>query len=1134
MKIQKLIIHNIASIEDATIDFEGQPLADSEVFLITGKTGAGKSTILDAICLALYATTPRLKGTRMGGAMQDGNADVKTDDPRQLMRRNTGEAFVTLVFTGSNGVHYEAKWSASRAHNKVKGNLQGKKWFLKNLDTGSTIEKDTDIKAEVKAAIGLDFDQFCRTTMLAQGEFTRFLNSDEKEKAAILEKITGVDIYAKVGKKLYEVCSQKKLAWETARQKVDEAHTLSDDEISAKKEELADLDAQDKVIKKTNDTYTAKRDWIQNERILANAVIRATDSYNQAKTVVESEDFKGKELLINQWNSTIEVRNDLNLKKKAENEKVQQQQTIEVLKNGYLGVLSGLAFAENELHKTDDDLKKVVTLLDNEKEKDNIYANSQTIAGYLDIIADGREKISKNHSVISKENRNLTERYQPALNKSQEAVSQAKTALDKQEETLKVQEEVLASIQLGDLRKELDQTKDLLQKIATAFSHIKTHANEKARMEKAFRKLQDALSEIGNKKQKAQEMTPMLQAAKVRMDTCKELLDKQSSTIEDFAKTMRLRLKVGDVCPVCRQEIKNELPHEEELAKLVNGLQDSFNEAESAYKSLEMEKNKLDAQIQADTNNYQKSKKDYDNDESVKNEEKAMMEACMACNIDKVDDDTPSVLASLQKGTEDKKTILEAKISDGESKEKLIREQRKTIEKSRKELEQLNLALQKAQQAVVNCKNNIETAEKLLESKTEEVAQAEEKAASFIIGEWAVDWRSQPKVFSAELKKQAEAYQKHLDQKQSLESKLDKMKDECQMVKGVIWDIIELMPDWKTLSAASMQSTPDLLKKANDVKSKTSTALVQIQKADENINIYSQSLERFLSSHSEISMERIEELNAFSSTSILEIKSSLDVERNNLLTKRTLLEEAARKLKEHQETKPELQEEDTDENIESIIQESTRKLTEISEKRGAINQELKAEAENKIRLSQLIMEAEQRGTEYQKWNRLNLLIGDATGNTFRRIAQSYVLSSLIHSANGYMKTLTDRYTLKVVPGSFVISLEDAYQGYVSRAASTISGGESFLVSLSLALALSDIGQQLAVDTLFIDEGFGTLSGEPLQNAINTLRSLHDKSGRHVGIISHVEELQERIPVQIQVIQDGNSSSSIVNIVCKNA
>ena len=164
---------------------------------------------------------------------------------------------------------------------------------------------------------------------------------------------------------------------------------------------------------------------------------------------------------------------------------------------------------------------------------------------------------------------------------------------------------------------------------------------------------------------------------------------------------------------------------------------------------------------------------------------------------------------------------------------------------------------------------------------------------------------------------------------------------------------------------------------------------------------------------------------------------------------------------------------------------------------------------------------------------MNQLIGDATGKTFRMIAQSYVLTSLIHSANSYMKTLTDRYTLKVKPGTFVITLEDAYQGFVSRAASTISGGESFLVSLSLALALSDIGQTLSVDTLFIDEGFGTLSGEPLQNAINTLRSLHTKAGRHVGIISHVEELQERIPVQIQVNQDGNSSSSKIRIVPEN-
>jgi exonuclease SbcC len=172
MKFQKLTIHNIASIEDAVIDFEAQPLADSEVFLITGNTGAGKSTILDAICLALYASTPRLSSTKMQGEIKDGDRDVTLKDPRQLMRRNTGEAFVTLAFTGSNGIPYEATWSVARARKKATGNIQSKDWQLKNLSTNSILEKDTEIKDEIAKAIGLDFNQFCRTTMLAQGEFT--------------------------------------------------------------------------------------------------------------------------------------------------------------------------------------------------------------------------------------------------------------------------------------------------------------------------------------------------------------------------------------------------------------------------------------------------------------------------------------------------------------------------------------------------------------------------------------------------------------------------------------------------------------------------------------------------------------------------------------------------------------------------------------------------------------------------------------------------------------------------------------------------------------------------------------------------------------------------------------------------
>lgn len=186
MRIQKLIIHNIASIEDAEINFEAQPLSNSDVFLITGKTGAGKSTILDAICLALYNDTPRLSNTSMEGETRDEHGtgkSIQMDDVRQLMRRNKAEASVTLYFTGNNGVHYESKWSLARARQRVDGTLQDSKWQLTNLDTGIVFDRKREVGNEIANAVGLDFSQFCRTTMLAQGEFTRFLNSKDEEKS---------------------------------------------------------------------------------------------------------------------------------------------------------------------------------------------------------------------------------------------------------------------------------------------------------------------------------------------------------------------------------------------------------------------------------------------------------------------------------------------------------------------------------------------------------------------------------------------------------------------------------------------------------------------------------------------------------------------------------------------------------------------------------------------------------------------------------------------------------------------------------------------------------------------------------------------------------------------------------------
>ena len=958
MKLQKLTIHNIASIEDAVIDFEAQPLADSEVFLITGKTGAGKSTILDAICLALYADTPRLDATKMQGDTPDGEKPVKIDDPRQLMRRNTGEAFVTLTFIGSNGNSYKATWSVARARNKATGNLKSKEWQLRNIDTNLCLTREKEIRDEIYTAIGLDFKQFCRTTLLAQGEFTRFLNSKDDEKAEILEKITGVSIYTQIGAKVYKFTNQKRRLWEDAKQLVSNTQTLSEEEIAKKKEEIVAYETKYKEVKKLYEADKKKCDWLKTDAELAEKVKKATEESEKATAVTHSEEFKKEEGLVSRWQATIEVRNWLT--------------------------------ARNNASK-------------NAEMRKNEFAQQQ--------------------GTIDAENKKLTETLNPAFDKSSKEAETAKVLVERQQVALKSQEENLNALNLSALRKQYEDAKDLLLNIKTANELLTTLAEAKEKVENARQALANSMASIEGNKKKLEQYPAKIHDTEVKMNTCKELLDKQKDTIDKFAKTMRQKLHVGDKCPVCGQEIVSELPHEEELAELVAGLTASFKEAEKEYNAIVAEKNKLDAEVKTATRAWQRDKDNLDKDKTVENVKKKLAAACKACGIENIDDNVRFVLKGLKKKTELAQIELDGKIKYGEQKEKEVKELRKTLDSLRSDWDAKKGIIDTNRQAVEACKHKIAVAKELAEVKQKDI----------------------------------------------------------QQLTATIEDNQKLLDD-------------------------------------------------FYVSHEGITEDVLTALNTYTAQDISKKNENLEKARRNELTQKTLLQAVIKQQEEHRQNKPKYADGDTAEVLEARVLESDRQMTEANVRKGALSQEMKSDEENKKRLGALMADEKNKESDYKKWSRLNALIGDSTGSKFRKIAQSYVLTSLIHSANSYMKTLTDRYMLKVSPGTFIIMLEDAYQGYVSRAASTISGGESFLVSLSLALALSDIGQQLAVDTLFIDEGFGTLSGEPLQNAVNTLRSLHSKSGRHVGIISHVEELQDRIPVQIQVLQEGNNSSSKVKII----
>lgn len=238
MKLQKLIIENIASIEKACIDFEHGPLGEDSIFLICGPTGAGKSTLLDAVCLALYNTTPRLKQAANERYLDEndsfsGTGEVSIDDSRMLMRRDSVSAQVELWFTDAAGDALRAVWSVARARNKAGGKIQKVVWTLSLQDGTPLTNKSTETRTEIERRIGLTFEQFCRTTLLAQGEFTKFLKSKEEEKSNILEKLTGTEIYSRISREIYVMKTEKEAELQELKAQTGGIVLLTDEELAA-------------------------------------------------------------------------------------------------------------------------------------------------------------------------------------------------------------------------------------------------------------------------------------------------------------------------------------------------------------------------------------------------------------------------------------------------------------------------------------------------------------------------------------------------------------------------------------------------------------------------------------------------------------------------------------------------------------------------------------------------------------------------------------------------------------------------------------------------------------------------------------------------------------------------------------
>lgn len=1110
MKIRRLELHNIASLEDATIDFDQNPLSDTDLFLITGTTGAGKTTILDAICLALYNTTPRIE--KGSGAKENANRDNLTGkDPRNIMRSNTGFAYVKLLFTGNDGRDYLAEWSVQRGARKdPEQNMNNTVWSVTEMASGTRKEGDkrdayTEVGEAIYAAVGLDFNQFCRTTMLAQGEFTEFLKSDEEAKAAILEKISGSGVYRKIGKEIYNQYLEAKRRFDEERRLHEAIEVLDPQVRQSKLDKIAKLGEELDTQQKQLDKILKMIDWLNEMETAANNVTRRKAELEAAEKTVSTEEFMQKQTLVNEWTETAETRESYRSALAELIKKQAAEAELRKLEKEFGRALSGEAYMLAEMLRLEEQKHTAEALIGSEKANAHAYKNEQTISGNIKNMTDRQtdaQNAQKDLDDCVNTKRPEAEGKASLSAKKADAlkamVEETKTSLDKVTKNL-------ADLDLAGLRAE----KSLMSDIHLAKSNIETAQKKVAKAAESVEALMATLPDM----HKAAEHENQ------ELERVREEHDRRCQSMEKLTLKMRSMLheKLGsedNFCPVCGQivtsikadeifaeeyaKIKEEYEAQQKLAKEADrNLANLTSTIASEEKVLNGLKDELDALL--------KELNDVQADEGLK-----------SCSLEEI-------AAMMEAITE--------KIDEGETVEA---EAGKLQNKYTGLLKDYNEAQTKALEdnnALSLIDQDIKRLQDTISADIESATAFREKVSNSLEGTsaWENDWNHNPEGFVTELRMKAGRY---ADAETSLSAAQGSLAGISPIIDGVERikeSIAACMPEWKAENVVAM-NIPQIQDVWVKLGSNVQVQTQALKAASESYEAQIRLVDEFLAANDKYSIEKFDTLNRLSPAA----KAIIDKEIVELLGKKaTAKAQYDTAIEQHSELSGRKPEGITDETTVALLTTQKEAVAEVrdkmSEEKGMLMQEIAADDIALAKKDDTTL-LDKLAAEHDRWKSFSSRYGDKEGDTLNKIAQSFVLGSLLKTANHHLRSMDPRYKLLVNPGTLNLKLEDQKNCYATRSVNSISGGESFLVSLALALALADFGQHLGVSTLFIDEGFGTLSGEKLQDALNTLKAIHSDAGRQVGIISHREEIRENIPVQIMVNTIPGTSSSRIKVV----
>lgn len=739
--------------------------------------------------------------------------------------------------------------------------------------------------------------------------------------------------------------------------------------------------------------------------------------------------------------------------------------------------------------------------------------------------------MEKQKSIINKIQTEISEKLIPLKKKAVDNDTSLREKISSLEKNIEATGSELEAMEPEKLRKQKEEILSLLSAIKLAEKDLINYLKRVEMLQQREAEFEKTLAQADESQKELTLLKPKIEKAETEETKAREILRSQQDTIDKFAVAMRSHLHVGDDCPVCRQKIAAPIQSEDTIRAIIEGYETKWKETESQLKNLVARRDYLKALLTTQQKFLAAERPIVENEKrELRVYETEILKLLEPLGISSLREERRDELMEMQKRHLVLLDSVSRLIQAAEAKESLLSRLRNELTTLRKESEEISSAIKTVETRINEKENSVIAAQIIIKTKKEDIKRLSASLSKAVKGKWHHSWQTEPTEFIEELKNAVEEHRQKTEEKAKLEKELIHIKETIRSLSLSLQTLTSLCKQWIEIKAGVAKNVPDIPEKAASLIAGVSGVLNSISEAEKKKDNRNAQIRKFLEENPEVTLEKLHRLSETSQTEVERMERVVQETRIRFENAKYSHSEKQKSAALHQQTKPALTDEETIENLDVKISAAGEMLKGAGEEIGKRSQKIELDKSNRKKADSLKKEAEQKRTEYEKWNRLKQYFGSADGKTFRKIAQSYVLASLIHSANGYLTTLSGRYRLRNSPGSFVIAVVDAYQGDAIRGANTLSGGETFLVSLSLALALSDIGGKLGVETLFIDEGFGTLSGEHLQKAIDTLHNLHTTTGRQVGIISHVEELREQIPVKILVEQDGNGSSSSVRIV----